>query len=209
MKNITKFTNTVQLSPGKTYFQSLSTGVCGYINSPSWVDRPIGIYDDLTSFLQLIDMVESPEITIKDQYIEINGVETNIKYRYCDPSLCGESQTVANIIETTPDDFELIHEGTLSKQLLQFLKNSTALSDADIITYNQNIVVQSSEIDKLLLSKPNIFFNDLGEFVSSYEFVKLPLKDYNFKTYYNKTRNRIRLSLYDDDIFVMVSLVGR
>jgi len=170
-------------------------------------EKPIYI-NDTSTFLSAVDLVDSPEITIKDRIINIKNDYQTINYITSGENSIDESKY--SIIESTKKVNSLI-SFKLTSNLINDIKRAKSVLKEGIDT----VFIEKTK-DKLLLNLSinetfNAASNEFKIEIKEYEFdpdqgletfvtkvpvdtfLKIPEIDYNFEVKYNKDKDSYRI----------------
>jgi len=181
------------------------------------IDEPIAI-QEIGTFLSAVDLIEDPEITIKDRIINIKNDTSTIRYLTSD--LKSMVKTDYEIIESTKKVNSVL-KFELKKDIIETLRRAVQVfKTADTIFIQKDSTGLTIKLgqDEQFNSSSNDFSFKVSDFEDTAEkdyvvkipvqsILRLPVLDYNFEVKYNKEKDAYRLYLSNSILEIILSTI--
>jgi len=173
--------------------------------------EPTGIYE-MSKLITLLNLFDDYEITKENNHLKIKSKSDNAVFKCADPVLMSQNDKPATLIDRI-EEFPIVSEFKLCKNDLTKLKKSSAIfNDLNAIKFeskNENVSIQLSMYNKFEQNTNTFEKNylkcstkDYDFQISTENFNKLPMTDYDIKVHYNAEKNQYRV-LFKTEIFTI------
>ncbi len=172
--------------------------------------------NDMANFLSAVDLLEDPEITIKDRIINIKNSKSSIKYLTSD--LKSIDETSYKVVESTKG-VNTIFSFTMSTDLIESLSKAMQVfktSDTVFIKKEGESVSISLGQNESFNAATNEFSINIEDYDSSTDFevkipaqslLRIPTLEYNFEVKYNEERDSYRIYLSNQVLEIVLSTI--
>ncbi len=172
--------------------------------------------NDMANFLSAADLLEDPEITIKDRIINIKNSKSSIKYLTSD--LKSIDETSYKVVESTKG-VNTIFSFTMSTDLIESLSKAMQVfktSDTVFIKKEGESVSISLGQNESFNAATNEFSINIEDYDSSTDFevkipaqslLRIPTLEYNFEVKYNEERDSYRIYLSNQVLEIVLSTI--
>ncbi len=179
------------------------------------IKEPIGI-SEMSQFLNAVELVQDPEITVDSGVINIKNDKSTVKYLSSD--LKSMQKTEYKIIESTKKVNDILNF-ELTKDLLDTIRKTVGVFktfDTLYINKKEDSLEISLGIDSSFNANSNDFSVRIDEYQGEGEFqikipvqgfLKIPNVDYTLEVKYNKEKDAYRVFLHNSVIEVVMSII--
>ncbi len=171
-----------------------------------------GIYDG-TNFLNALDLLEDPEISLKDNLVIAKDKDSIVKFITSDPSSL-EDSTISEEVITTTLAIDSVLEYDINADTLNRIKKAAGVFKTmdTLFINNPNCTMQIGAYESFDRSqntysikvKPEVDKNKEFELPLPLEnILKLPAVDYRVKIKYNEERDAYRV-VFENEIYTFI-----
>jgi hypothetical protein len=218
LKSLTTITDKFILETPKTVFtDEFKQIVCAIDTEVLGEDFEEPIYiNDMTTFLSAVDLIDDPQISIKNRVINIKNDISSINYLTSDSK--SMPKTEYKVIESTKK-FNSKINFTLNKDLIDTIRKAVSVfknADTLFITKKGNSLELVVSVNETFDALSNDFSTTIEFEGESDDFeikvpvksvLKIPAVEYNVEVKYNEDKDAYRLYLSNSIIEIVMSTI--
>lgn len=215
-QTLTKFTDTVVMSPQQTFFSDGSGSFFGLLETPE-VPEEFGLYKDLANLNRVLSIFDNPNITLADGFLKITHDQSaqNAKFMTSDLSLIQRGEfDLAGQIERT-QQLPKVLKAVIETNMVNKIKTAAGIIEGSKIllkSLSGNFTIIVKDTDFLSSDSDSISFPlDPAEQDKDFQIemdpqilMMMPKGDILLEVYYNEKFGAYRAVLSQEGLKVVV-----